>query len=81
MQTLPCFSGEGRGWGAPSELLQGTGSPGVTHLFSLCCCSEHPMACPKTAPVSNFVKEVGREEGGGGEISLLFDFPGLCSLQ
>lgn len=39
------------------------------------------MACPETAPVSNFVKEVGREEGGGGEISLLFDFPGLCSLQ
>lgn len=84
MQTILCFSGEGRGWESPSEAAAGhwfpSGQGGVTHLLSLCCCSEHPMAqgpaLLRTAHVLNF----GRE--GGGEVSLFFcGVPGSCSLQ
>lgn len=43
MQAVSCSSGEGRGWEAPSEDAAGrcfpSGQGGMTHLFSLCCCS------------------------------------------
>lgn len=83
-KLYPAFSGGGRAWETPLRLalrfLSGHG--GMTRLFSLCCCSQHPMAYPKAAHVSNFGKDVGREEEGRFFCYLSFcGVPVLCSLQ
>lgn len=76
MQTILCFSGEGRGWESPSEAAAGhwfpSGQGGMTHLLSLCCCSEHPTAQGPALLRAAHVLNFGRE--GGGEVSLLFVF-------
>lgn len=89
MSTVLCFSGEGRGWEAPSEAAAGhwflSGQGGMTHLLSLCCCSEHPMAqgpaLLRAAHVLNFGKKVGREEERFLCCLFFCGVPGSCSLQ